>query len=166
MPLERVTFAAGEEEIEVRYEALRDGRLRILIDENEHLVTDYASGEGSLELEINGSRISLSIVSDTDLWFVHGPGGDYELCEQPRFPLPGAGGANGGLTAPMPGSVISTSVKVGDQVEKGQILLILEAMKMEHQIAAPRDGVVKEVHVSQGEQVTNGALLVVLEDED
>ena len=63
--------------------------------------------------------------------------------------------------------MISVNVNAGDEVSQGQVLLILEAMKMEHRIVSPRDGKVKEVHVVQGDQVDNGALLVVLdEDED
>ena len=67
--------------------------------------------------------------------------------------------------APMPGVVVSTEVEVGAEVVKGQLLLVLEAMKMEHRIVAPRDGSISELHVEVGEQVTNGQLLVRL-DED
>ncbi len=167
MPLERVRFRMRDEILIIEYEVLRDGRLRFVVDECESLVIDHNSGDGDLDLEINGSRIGLSIVSEGDSWFVHGPGGDCELIELPRFPLPGADGSKGGLTAPMPGAVISVNVNAGDEVSQGQVLLILEAMKMEHRIVSPRDGKVKEVHVVQGDQVDNGALLVVLdEDED
>ena len=69
------------------------------------------------------------------------------------------------LVAPMPGAVLATHVAAGDDVKKGQILLILEAMKMEHKITAPRAGKVAEVHVAVGDQVPNGAMLVVLEEE-
>ncbi|WP_454672784.1 ATP-binding protein [Achromobacter pestifer] len=66
----------------------------------------------------------------------------------------------GGLTAPMPGKIISISIKAGDTVEKGQPLLVMEAMKMEHTISAPADGKVEEVFYGVGDQVTEGAELV------
>ena len=166
MPLEIASFRAGDSEISVAYEIFRDNRLRFVVDDTESIITDYGSGQGDLDLEIDGSRISLVVHNENNSWFVHGPRGDYELEAVPRFQLPGSADTRGGLTAPMPGTVISSRVKVGNEVTKGQVLVILEAMKMEHQIAAPRDGIVKEVHVQEGDQVDNGALLVVLDDED
>ena len=62
----------------------------------------------------------------------------------------------------MPGAVLSTAVAVGDEVQRGQLLLILEAMKMEHRITAPRDGTVEALHVAAGDQVENGQLLVTI----
>ena len=68
----------------------------------------------------------------------------------------------GRLTAPMPGKVVSFSVKAGDKVTKGQALAVMEAMKMEHTIAAPLDGVVQELLYAPGDQVTEGAELLKL----
>jgi 3-methylcrotonyl-CoA carboxylase alpha subunit len=62
----------------------------------------------------------------------------------------------------MPGKVTGLSVKAGETVKKGQPLLVLEAMKMEHALTAPFDGVVDEVAVALGAQVTEGAMLVKL----
>jgi 3-methylcrotonyl-CoA carboxylase alpha subunit len=70
--------------------------------------------------------------------------------------------AAGSLAAPMPGKVIRVLVEAGAQVKKGEALLILEAMKMEHTITAPANGVVKEILFAAGEQVPEGAELVVL----
>jgi 3-methylcrotonyl-CoA carboxylase alpha subunit len=75
----------------------------------------------------------------------------------------GAGGT-GGLEAPMPGVVTRVLVKAGDAVEKGQPLLAIEAMKMEHVIRAPRAGKVAKVAASAGEMVKGGVALVELED--
>ncbi|MFN5510282.1 MAG: biotin/lipoyl-containing protein, partial [Burkholderiales bacterium] len=63
-----------------------------------------------------------------------------------------------------PGRVLSIAVKAGQTVEKGQLLLVLEAMKMEHRITAPTDGTVKSVNVGENEQVANGAMLVMLDE--
>jgi 3-methylcrotonyl-CoA carboxylase alpha subunit len=68
----------------------------------------------------------------------------------------------GGLTAPMPGKVIAVHVAVGDKVKRGQALLVMEAMKMEHTIAAPGEGTVKELLYGVGDQVAEGAALITL----
>jgi 3-methylcrotonyl-CoA carboxylase alpha subunit len=70
--------------------------------------------------------------------------------------------AGGGLNAPMPGKVVSFSVKVGDAVTKGQVVAVMEAMKMEHAIIAPADGVVSELLYAVGEQVAEGTALLTL----
>lgn len=71
---------------------------------------------------------------------------------------------NGGsLSAPMPGKILSISVESGDTVETGQLLLVLEAMKMEHSITAPHAGTVTELFFTQGDQVTEGAALLAIE---
>ena len=67
------------------------------------------------------------------------------------------------INAPMPGNILDIKVKAGDQVTKGQVLLILEAMKMENEIMSPRDGVVAGVHVNKGDSVDSGKLLVSLQ---
>ena len=66
----------------------------------------------------------------------------------------------------MPGKVLALQVTHGDQVKSGQVLVLMEAMKMEHQITAPLDGTVTEVLASEGDQVDNGQLLVVVSTEE
>ncbi len=70
--------------------------------------------------------------------------------------------AGGKVTAPMPGNVVGVSVAVGDRVKAGQTLVVLEAMKMEHNIAAPGNGKVSAVNVAVGERVEEGAELIVI----
>jgi propionyl-CoA carboxylase alpha chain len=65
----------------------------------------------------------------------------------------------------MPGKVIDLRVRVGDRVEAGQILIVLEAMKMEHPMRAAAAGVVREVRVALGDQVESGSILLVVEPE-
>ena len=72
-----------------------------------------------------------------------------------------AAGANS-IVAPLPGSVVSISVKAGDAVKAGQQLAVIEAMKMENEILAPADGTVKAVHVSAGQAVQQGDALIYL----
>ena len=73
-------------------------------------------------------------------------------------------GLSGGLTAPMPGKVLAIKTTDNAKVSKGDTLLILEAMKMEHQIIAPRDGEIASVKVIEGDQVANGELLIEMKD--
>lgn len=83
----------------------------------------------------------------------------------PRPPVKGAahgGGGDGTIASPMPGKVVAVSVAVGDAVTRGQTLLTLEAMKMEHALAAPFDGAVEALSVSVGDQVSEGVVLARL----
>ena len=73
----------------------------------------------------------------------------------------GAAGANA-IKAPMPGNVIKVNVKAGDAVKKGDVLCVLEAMKMENDIMAPADGTVATVEVTAGQSVQTDAILVTL----
>jgi biotin carboxyl carrier protein len=82
---------------------------------------------------------------------------------KPKAAKKGPAGARGAITAQMTGRVISVNVKPGDQVTEGQILLIVEAMKMENEIAAPLAGAVKEVAVAAGARVSEGDLLLQIE---
>ncbi|MGW4801958.1 acetyl-CoA carboxylase biotin carboxyl carrier protein subunit [Nonomuraea sp. NPDC004297] len=66
----------------------------------------------------------------------------------------------------MPGNVLRVEVRPGDRVVKGQAILVLEAMKMEHRISAPADGVVAGVHVEKGRQVDAGAVLAIIQEGD
>ena len=66
------------------------------------------------------------------------------------------------ITSPMPGNILSVNVSAGDTVKKGQVLMILEAMKMENEIMSPCDGKVVSVSVAKGAAVESGTLLCVI----
>lgn len=94
--------------------------------------------------------------------FLHVDGYTVEYATAPGGgPEPGAGGApHTELTAPMPGAVTQVLTGEGDEVVRGQPLVIVEAMKMEHVIRAPRAGLVRAVRARVGDQVEGGAVLV------
>ncbi|MGX1808654.1 acetyl/propionyl/methylcrotonyl-CoA carboxylase subunit alpha [Nocardia sp. NPDC055321] len=100
-----------------------------------------------------------------DLVAVDSPLGPVSVRRLPRFEDPADQVAEGSLLAPMPGAVIRVAAEVGSRVEKGQPILWLEAMKMEHTIAAPSAGVLTELTVSAGQQVEVGAVLAVVQAE-
>ena len=66
------------------------------------------------------------------------------------------------MNAPMPGNILDVKVKPGDSVKAGDVLLILEAMKMENEISAPQDGTVASVNVRKGDVVNSGDLLCTM----
>ena len=76
---------------------------------------------------------------------------------------PAAGGGKSGVKSPLPGVILDIKVKEGDEVKKGQTIIILEAMKMENSINADKDGKVTAINVSKGESVLEGTDLVIIE---
>ena len=99
-------------------------------------------------------------------FFSFGQGINNVIVEKSRFPEPDSADVEGGLTAPMPGKILAIEISEGDSVAAGQLLVLMEAMKMEHQIVAAFDGSVSEVRVTVGDQVDNGELLVVIASDD
>ncbi len=165
MPPQQVSFRLGEDSRTASYAANRDGTFSVTIDEVGYQVVPRRMGEGHVEADVDGQRVTAEIDLRGTTWYVHTSNGDLALEELPRFSLPGADEFQGGLTAPMPGKVLATHVNPGDAVQKGQLLLVLEAMKMEHRITAPVAGTVTAVHAAEGDQVANGQLLIMLEED-
>ncbi|MGC4936718.1 biotin carboxylase N-terminal domain-containing protein [Kribbella sp. DT2] len=149
---QRKSYAVGDSTYEVSYRLTRDG---LVTDGDVKLVE--ASGE-LVVLEVGGVRRRFEVAAYPGLVCV----GPVQLVPVERFADPADQLAAGSLVAPMPGSVIRVAVEVGDEVQQGQALLWLEAMKMEHTISAPADGVVVELNVAKGEQVEVGAVLAVV----
>ena len=168
LPFEMIDFQHLDKDCHVEYRSRRDGKFRVRIGDSpdELLVTPYTCGNGLVDIDIDGRRVWYKVDRQGMQWYVHGRSGDLQITELPRYPVSGIDELAGGLTAPMPGAVLATEVNSGDKVSKGDLLLILEAMKMEHRITAPMDGIISELHVATGDQVENGQLLVTLNQED
>jgi propionyl-CoA carboxylase alpha chain len=123
-------------------------------------------GPGSVVLEHDHVRREYQVEQSGTTWYVDGRCETTVLVEVPRFPAISAPAAVGSLIAPLPGTVVAVTVAVGDTVERGDVVVTLEAMKMEHAVRAPRRGTVGRVRVAAGDQVEAGDVLVVVEDDD
>lgn len=118
-----------------------------------------------LAVELDQRRLQASVVADGQRRYVWLGGRSWTIeCHDPLGDLDQGAGAVSGCLAPMPGKVISQLVPPGTRVEKGEPLLILEAMKMEQTLAAPRAGTVKGYFFGEGELVREGVVLVDFEE--
>ena len=166
-----ISYRSGEtrHEVAVAYEA--DGWRLTLGGESvlaRGQVLDGGPFAGQVAVELDDRRLVASVVAVTERQeqkrhvFLNGT--NYVILRDDPLHVVEAGGAHGsGLTAPMPGKVVALLAGVGQQVDKGAPLLILEAMKMEHTITAPRNGRVKAFCYAAGDQVADGAQLVDFE---
>ncbi|HEX6267535.1 MAG TPA: biotin/lipoyl-containing protein, partial [Burkholderiales bacterium] len=154
-------FLDGEQAHNVRV-IFRGRELRMRIGAAEAVLAGEPLPQGRLLVRLDGRAFKARAVRDGSDWHVFCDGEYRRLALEE--PLHGAGQdtRSGSLAAPMPGRIIQVLAKAGAKVSKGDPLLILEAMKMEHTIAAPADGVVEEVHYGPGEQVLEGAELITL----
>ena len=159
LPKQKISFQSGSEEILISYKSNRDGSFDVNDDITAKVIKWDASG---IDVEIGKTRFFSKITKSDENLVVHGPWGDILFKILPRFKSIGQETKDGGLIAPMPGKVIDLKVKVGSKINKGDTLVVLEAMKMEHTVKAIEDGVIDELFVSQNDQVENGALLMVI----
>jgi len=159
----------GERVREVELTPVSAGRWRVRVDQSEFELASERMPDGKLRLVGDGNVTVAEVTAEGARRFVRLGVLDFVL-EREGAPggsgrqRTGAGGADGGMEAPMPGVITKVMVVVGDEVTKGQALVALEAMKMEHLIRAPRAGRVKKVAASPGQMVQAGAALVELEE--
>ncbi len=165
---DEVRWRDGERDVTVLARRLRGGGLRLELPGGAQEARVRRSDEGKLEIGLGEDTFVATVVRRVA---VDG-GVDYTLFADGRSrrlrlvdPLDlaqyeAAGMAETAVRSPLPGKIIDLRVKAGDAVSKGQALLVLEAMKMEHTLVAPADGTIKSVRYSVGEQVAEGAELV------
>ena len=136
-----------------------------------------ASANASVALARHGEFRSVTLDNDEPMAAASGfrddervvvfyEGQAYEFERSARGSVQGHGAHDGDIVAPMPGKVTSVEISKGEKVSKGQRLLTLEAMKMEHGLVAPFDGVVAELNAKAGAQVSEGTVLAVVEDKE
>jgi acetyl/propionyl-CoA carboxylase alpha subunit len=160
------TWAHAEEDLEVSCAHLAGDRWQVRApgdsEPHEVRVTRFADPELAYEEDFVVRRFRVATTADRT--FVHIPSAarSIALIERPRFPERSADAITGGCTAPMPGKVVKVAVEPGQHVAAGTLLLVLEAMKMEHSIHAPYAGTVERILVSTGDQVPGDALLVIV----
>ena len=159
LPKQKINFLVNSEEISISYKSNRDGSFNVNKGITAKIINWNKSG---IDIEIENKRFFSKVTRKDEKLVVHGPWGDILFKIMPRFKSIGQEVQDGGLVAPMPGKVIDLKVKVGSKIKKGDTLVILEAMKMEHTIKAIEDGVVDELFISDSDQVENGALLMVI----
>jgi acetyl/propionyl-CoA carboxylase alpha subunit len=126
-------------------------------------ITHLSPDRVGLETDSHLRWFSVSRVGSTH--HVDGPSGYARLAELPRFPEAAADDEQGSLHSPMPGKVIKVMVNEGQEVTEGDVLMVMEAMKMEHTLRAPHGGVVRAVRAAAGDQVEADQILVVVEAE-
>ena len=162
LPPQSIEFeTATDETHRIEYSLRRNGGFTLGSGETV-LVHEWTPDD--IELEIDGRRLRAAVTVADGVGYVTLGRTTVTLPVKPRFAIPGSELPTGGLVAPMPGSVIELRCEIGDTVAAGQVLVVLEAMKMEHHITAPFDGTVTELPIAVGDQVENGALLLTIEE--
>ena len=164
MPSQQMVLVHEEHEIAVNYRPQRDGSFEVRIGEEDEVRSAklLSSGSDRFEIQLDDIQAGGYASKFGNRWYVDIPAGSLVLTEKSRFPEADIADVEGGLTAPMPGKIVAIEVSEGDSVNTSQLLVLMEAMKMEHQIVAAFDGVVAEVRVAVGDQVDNGELLVII----
>ncbi|MDP3618775.1 MAG: biotin/lipoyl-containing protein, partial [Ramlibacter sp.] len=139
---------------------LHDGALMLQCGDVSGALSFASHGE-ELDVQFAGQRTRACVYASGEMNHVFTPSAATQILAIELLAHAGVAHADTGrLTAPMPGKVVSFSVRAGDKVSKGQALAVMEAMKMEHTIAAPADGTVAELLYSPGDQVSEGAELL------
>uniref|UniRef100_UPI002B266A13 acetyl-CoA carboxylase biotin carboxyl carrier protein subunit n=1 Tax=Nocardioides sp. TaxID=35761 RepID=UPI002B266A13 len=166
-------FQLGETEVRVGWQRGRRGpELADVHDEvsGVRLVSATPVARGTDGWRVAVDHEGLSTVHQVrlagDRVDVDSPWGHLPLVAVPRFVDPADAVASGSLLAPMPGTVVKVAVESGQEVAAGDVVLVLEAMKMQHTVTAPTAGTVTEINVQPGAQVAAGEVLAVVEGEE
>jgi len=163
----RLRYRAGEEEYEVEVERGKGGRLILRLGGRKAVVELLSTQAGWLHAVLDGQRLAAGFAfEDGDVW-ISVQGDSFRLSRPSPLGVddsgPGGAGAGASLTAPMPGTVVKVHVREGDEVEEGQLILVLEAMKMEQSVTAPHAGRVASLPHPEGALVPGGAVLAEIE---
>jgi propionyl-CoA carboxylase alpha chain len=160
---QRARFRASAGEILVEYRFAREG-LQLRVDGQELPDAKVVVDGGSVRLEVAGVQRTYSVSRHDRTCYVDSPLGSSSLVEVPRFPLPDQQVTAGSLVAPLPGVVHEVRVASGDSVAAGDVVLVIESMKVHHWISAPLAGRIAEIRVTAGTHVQGGAVLAVIDE--
>ena len=160
LPAQHHAFEFNGQDYDVKCDLIVDREYRVVISGTEYAVKIIQLEDNMIDLEVDLRRVMCDLHRDQDTWHVHTFSGDLELRTRPLFSLEDTTHLTGNLSAPMPGKVLSLEVENDSRVQSGELLLVLEAMKMEHRIVAPYDGIVSAVHVAVGDLVEKDVLLI------
>ena len=160
----RLAFAHAGSRIELVAHG-HGGDYRLDLDDASHAIAGARWRDGVLSARIDGAMQRFAARVDGDTVLVHDGNARLRLASEPVYRRGDAesGAAEHRLRAPMPGRVVLVQAAAGDAVQGGDVVLVIEAMKMELALKAPRDGVVAEVRVAVGEFVEADAILAALE---
>ena len=160
----RLAFAHAGRRIELVAHG-HGGDYRLDLDDASHAIAGARWRDGVLSARIDGAMQRFAARVDGDTVLVHDGNARLRLASEPVYRRGDAegGAAEHRLRAPMPGRVVLVQAAAGDAVQGGDVVLVIEAMKMELALKAPRDGVVAEVRVAVGEFVEADAILAALE---
>jgi propionyl-CoA carboxylase alpha chain len=160
LPYQEVKLLLDDQEYRVKYKSLKDGNF---VSTESEIIRMFDWYEDFIDVEISNVRYRSKITMDDDLLLIQTHKGNLLFKILPKFNITQEEAIKGGLTAPMPGKVVEIKIKKGSNIKKGDTLVILEAMKMEHKVLAPDNGKIKEVLIKENDQVENGQTLVVLD---
>ena len=161
--LEQSRFQGSHGEIKVEYRFGREGLQLRINDEPQPLAGCEVVTPERIRMQVAGILRSYDVHRVGDTFYVDSPLGFSQLEELPRFSVPREETAPGSLVAPLPGVVNEVKVKQGDMVSAGDVLLVIDSMKVFHWISAPLSGQIAEIRVTPGNQVEAGVVLVVIE---
>jgi biotin carboxyl carrier protein len=160
----------GEQNYTVEIEETGKAVYRVSVDGNEFLVDGKKTGRTNYSLIVDNRSFEIEVDNTEDEYRVLVDGRNYriDLVDERRMRI---GGTQSGLdlkgrqnvSVPMPGKIVAVLVGEGDAVDRGQGLVIVEAMKMENEVRSPIAGEVKEIKIKPGDTVEGGAVLLVVE---
>ena len=162
----------GEEQHEVSIRELSSDQFEVIIEDRRFEIDARKLGDTTLNMLVDGQAYQVQserLEDGAENFLVRGDLVQVEMLDMRKVSLRKAmeasGGADGPVTlkSPMPGKLVAHLAKPGDEVKKGQGVVVVEAMKMENELKAPKDGTIKEILGTVGDAVEGGAPLCVIE---